>query len=330
MKLSELKQRIVNAEESQDLDSKLLKPHATLIYGESKSGKTQLAATVAEMDYFERVIFFAPERGVADTLISMHEEGRLSEKALNKIEVIDIVDTRYTPNGFETCIKFLSMPKTRHRICEVHGVISCGECMKEKLPVIELAYSDLTPRDFIIFDSLSQIGDSAMNVIIRGKDITYKQQLDDYGGQGKMCRDFLGLVQAVEYCHIICVTHVDMFEDDLKKRKFYPLMGTSKMSPNVAKYFGTVIVMSVDGVKKKHTAASSTTFSALYQTGTRTHVSLEDAPTAELKYIYSGRLVPGEKYDLSEIKEVKASVVNKATNGTSVADKLAALRNKPN
>lgn len=335
MNLADLKRGIEQATKEADSDNKTIgKPHSTLIYGESKSGKTQLAATLANLDYFEQVIFLAPEQGVSDVLLAMNNEGRLSDEALEKITIIDIVDTRQNPNGFETVIKFMSAPNVVHKICEEHGVINCGACIKERAPVMELSYAKLTKRTLLVLDSLSQLGESAMNTIIKKQDVTYKPLLDDYGGQGKMIRDLLSLVQAHEYCHIIAITHVDMFEDEAGKKRYYPLCGSSKMSPNIAKYFGTVIVTRIDSIKKKHTAASSSTYSALYQTGTRTSVSLENAPEADLKYIYSGRIIPGEKYDLGESTKEKKSVTSNSTatqtkessSGTSVQEKLAAMR----
>lgn len=328
MNLLELRNQIKDATaDPLNYEKFIGEPHSTLIYGESKSGKTQLAATLAELDYFETVYYFAPEKGVADTLLAMHEDGRLSEKALSKIEVINIDDTRQNPNGFETVIKFLSMPHATHKICAEHGVIGCGVCIKNKASFYELSYSKMTKRTALIFDSLSQLGESAMNTVIKRQDVTYKPLLDDYGAQGKMIRDLLSLMQAHEYCHIVAITHVDMFEDEAGKKRYYPLCGTSKMSPNVAKYFGTVITTRIDSTKKKHIAASSSTYSALFQTGTRVNVSLENAPSADLKYIYSGRLIPGEKYDLDE-KPASNAASTAGAPAQSAADRLKALQNK--
>lgn len=330
MNLLDLKKQIVEAEKDPANFEKFIgEAHATLLYGESKSGKTQLAATLAELDWFEEVIFFAPEKGVSDTLLAMNADGRLSDKALGKITVINIVDTRQKPNGFETIIKFLTKPADTHKICAAHGVIGCGECLKNKAFFYELSYSKMTKRSLLVIDSLSQTGESAMNVIIKKQDVTYKPQLDDYGGQGKMIRDLLSTIQAVEYCHIIAITHVDMFEDEAGKKRYYPLCGTSKMSPNIAKYFGTVITTRIDAIKKTHTAASSSTFSAMFQTGTRTNVSLENAPSADLKYIYSGRLIPGEKYDLSEKPKTPVTTsgaANKPATSSNLQARLDAVK----
>lgn len=332
MNLLDLKNRITEAEKDPDnLERFIGEAHSTLLYGESKSGKTQLAATLAELDWFEEVIFLAPEQGVSDTLLAMNADGRLSDKALSKIRVINIIDTRQKPNGFETIIKFLTKPLDTHKICDMHGVISCGECLKNKDFFHELSYSKMTRRSLLVIDSLSQTGESAMNTIIKKQDVTYKLQLDDYGAQGKMIRDLLSTIQAHEYCHIIAITHVDMFEDEAGKKRYYPLCGSSKMSPNIAKYFGTVITTRVDAVKKKHSAASSSTFSALFQTGTRTNVSLENAPSADLKYIYSGRLIPGEKYDLNEKPKTSVATsgaVNKPATSGTLQDRLNAAKTK--
>lgn len=247
--------------------------HAFLFYGPPKSGKTELVATMANAPEIDRVFWFDLENG-ADTLIRMNNEGKLSDAAMEKITYIKIPDTREDPIGCETMLKAIAS-KGACKICEDHGRVNCPACVKAKAPMIDFDYSKLTKRDALVIDSMSQVGTSAQNMATKGKAIEYKLQLDDYGAMGKWLGDICTVIQAAQYCHIFCITHVQIMEDEVGKDIYYPLCGSKNFSANVAKYFGTVVF--VTKKLKKHRAESSTLSSMNTLAGSRLGLVLENS-----------------------------------------------------
>lgn len=247
--------------------------HAFLFYGPPKSGKTELVATVANAPELDRIFWFDLENG-AGTLLRMHNEGKLSDAAMEKITYIKIPDTREDPIGCETMLKAIAS-KGGCKICEEHGRVNCPACVSKKAPMIDFDYSKLTRRDAIVIDSLSQVGTSAQNMATKGKPVEYKLLLDDYGAMGKWLGDICTVIQAAQYCHIFCITHVQIMEDEVGKDIYYPLCGSKNFSANVAKYFGTVVF--VTKKLKKHRAESSTLSSMNTLAGSRLGLVLENS-----------------------------------------------------
>lgn len=247
--------------------------HAFLFYGPPKSGKTELVATVADAPELDRIFWFDTENGIA-TLIRMHNEGKLSDAAMAKITYIKVPDTREDPIACETMLKAIAS-KGGCTICEEHGRVNCAACKTAKKPVIDFDYTKLTKRDGLVIDSMSQVGNSAQSMATLGKPITYKLQLDDYGAMGKWLGDISTVIQAAQYCHIFCITHVLIAEDEIGKDVYYPLCGSKNFSVNFAKYFGTVVF--VNKKLKKHRAESSTLSSMNTVAGSRLGLMLENS-----------------------------------------------------
>lgn len=247
--------------------------HAFLFYGPPKSGKTELVATVADAPELDRIFWFDCENGI-HTLIRMHNEGKLSDAAMEKITYIKIPDTREDPVACETMLKAIAS-KGGCKICEEHGRVNCGSCAKEGKPQINFDYSKLTKRDAVVIDSMSQVGMSAQNMATRGKPIEYKLQLDDYGAMGKWLHDICTVIQAAQYCHVFCITHVMIMENEAGSDIYYPMCGSKNFSANFAKYFGTVVF--VQKKLKKHRAESSTLSSMNTLAGSRLGLVLENS-----------------------------------------------------
>lgn len=252
--------------------------HSILEYGMPKVGKTELAATIAKLDAIDNVYWFDLENG-ADTILDMHRRGRLTLEQLDKITLIKIPDTREVPTGMETLLKAIA---TRNpvKICEEHGKVACPECLKNKAEMIDFCHSKLTHRDVIVIDSLSQAGVSALNMAMLGKAQDAKAEWDHYGLQGRFLSDLLTVIQAAQYTNFICITHVQVLEDDAGKDVYSPLCGTKSFSTGVAKYFGSVIY--VEMKMKKHKAGSSTNYNAMTQAGSRIGIVLEKEDELDL------------------------------------------------
>ncbi len=259
---------------------------AVLIYGAAKTGKTRLAATAAESPDLERLFWFDNENGY-DTLLTMMEEGILSEEAAAKIIIIPIKDTRADPFAIETMLKVLNSIKN-----PVYIDMSIGRCLPKKPAqvgeehgVLEFQLSKLTDKDCVVTDSLSQLGDSALNGTCVGEDYTYKPLLDNYGLAGKWLNDCMTVMQQATYCNFIAITHEVMLEGEDKKTRLYPLCGTSKFSPKIGKYFGTCIYAEKQGVK--HKVGSGSLYSPNKITGSRRGLLLEKDKEPSLRGLFT-------------------------------------------
>lgn len=263
------------------MDASELPNDTILIYGESKSGKTEYAATLAESDAYDKVYWYDGENG-SETIIRMAAEGRLSAKAAAKIILIKVVDTPNAPYFQETMLKVYCVNKT-HKICEKHGRSDCPICTKEGITEgwMEFNLYKLGKRDLVVTDSGSQFATSIMAYLCKGKELAFKPGWDEYGPQGRMLADALSVVQAATTNHV-WITHVliaddteDINKDEKQvKDKFYPLVGTKNFSASVAKYFGTVVFL-----KKrlgKHMGGSGSTFMLETLCGSRIGMKVED------------------------------------------------------
>lgn len=252
--------------------------HSILIYGMPKVGKTELAATIAKLDAVENIYWFDLENG-ADTILDMYRRGRLTLEQLDKITLIKVPDTREQPTGMETLLRAIA---TRNpvKICEEHGKVACPQCVKDKAELIEFNHSKLTDKDVIVVDSLSQAGVSALNMAMLGKAQDAKAEWDHYGMQGRFLSDLLTVIQAAQYTNFICITHVQVLEDDAGKDVYSPMCGTKTFSAGVAKYFGSIVYAEMK--MKKHKAGSSTQYNAMTQAGSRIGIVLEKEDELDL------------------------------------------------
>ena len=235
-----------------------------LVYGPPKVGKTQLAGELAEHPEIEGIIWIDIEKGV-ETL------KKLSPAAQAKIDVIQLPDTRSNPVGIETCLKLVRGTPTK--ICHEHGKVGCAICMKAKAPMTEYELNKLPPNWVVVFDSLTQLTDSAIAYIGRNQPDDYKFQYDDWGDLGKLMSIFLSHVQQASY-NVICISHETEAENEDGTKRIVPVSGTRNASRNTPKYFGHCIYARVSG--KKHTFVSSTTGLANVVAGSRADIRLED------------------------------------------------------
>lgn len=247
--------------------------HSILVYGPPKSGKTALAATIAESSRIDNVYMFDNENSW-EVLLWMISEGRLTEAAAAKINVIRIVDSKDDPYAIDTMIKCLN--SIRH---PVYLDTSDGRVLQKKpsteLPdhVIEFQMSKLTKRDVVITDSLSQLSASALTAACPRNVADFKPGWDEYGLQGKWLTDCLAIVQQAKYTNFVCVTHEILLPDQDGVERFFPVCGTKNFCYTVAKYFGTVV--STGTKMKKHVVGSSSVYSDKKLTGSRRGISLE-------------------------------------------------------
>jgi hypothetical protein len=271
------------------------KSHRVLLFGPPKSGKTQLAG---ELSKEFNLIWFDLENGV-DTLLKLPVEQQ------EKIEVITLPDTRSFPIAIESCLK--AIKGQVGKICETHGKWNCATCAKDSSPFVSLELNKCGLDTVVVFDSLTQLTNSAIAHITKNQPDDYKLQHDDWGNLGKLMDTFLSHVQQAPF-NIVCISHETEAEMEDGKTKLVPTAGTRNFSRNTAKYFDEVVYCEVKN--KRHIAASSTTYNNNILTGSRTGAVLENISEASLIPIFRGEVKP----------------VNPVTSNTPATTALTALQ----
>ena len=249
--------------------------HRVLIFGAPKSGKTQLAATLANKF---KLLWFDLENGYGTLL-------KLPKAAQENIELISIPDSKTFPVAVETMLKVVSGREVK--ICDEHGKVSCPLCTKDNKPHTEINLSGLTSEYVVVIDSLTQFTNSAIAHITKNQPDDYKMQFDDWGNLRAIVEKFLSQIQQARY-NVVCISHEEEVEMEDGRKKIVPVCGSSKSSRNTAKYFDHVVYCEVKN--KKHQAASSTTFANNIVTGSRTDFILEQAVEPSLLDLFNSHI----------------------------------------
>lgn len=247
--------------------------HHILLFGPPKSGKTQLAGTLAAEFNLH---WFDLENGY-ETLLKLPEANK------ERVEIFSIPDTRSFPIAIETMLKVIK--GGRFEICELHGKISCALCKKENAGFSVLDTREFTNKDVLVVDSLTQLTNSAISHITKNQPEDYKLNYDDWGNLGKLMDAFLSHVQNAPF-NVVCISHETEAEMEDGKTKLVPTAGTRNFSRNTARYFGEVIYCEVKN--RKHIAASSTTYANNILSGSRTGTVLETTEQSSLLPIFNG------------------------------------------
>ena len=256
---------------------KLTDKHASvtkrvLVYGASKSGKTELVGKLAE---HYKLKWFDNEQGWS-TLLQLPTEWQ------ERIDIVSVPDSKVFPIAVETWLKVIKGDLIS--ICVQHGKVGCALCKKDSLPM-DTVQLNSTPLDtIVVFDSLTQLTNSMISHITKTQPDDYKLQLDDWGNLKFLMDKFLSQVQAANY-NIVCITHEEMVPMEDGKQRIVPSAGSAKSSMFTAKYFDEVIYTEV--VNKKHRAGSSTAYSMQAVTGSRSGVVMEKQETPSLLDIFT-------------------------------------------
>ena len=243
-----------------------------LIYGPPKVGKTELAGKLSE---FKNILWVDMENGYS-TLLKLPEEWK------ERIEIISLPDTRSYPIAIETCLKLIKGGPVE--ICEQHGKVSCPTCKKDSKAFTKVNLSELDDSWVVVFDSLTQLTNSAIAHITRGKPDDYKLEFDDWGNLGKLMDIFLSHVQQAPF-NVVCISHETETEMEDGKIKIVPVAGSKAFSRNTAKYFSHVVYAEVKN--SKHQFHSTTTSSNKLNTGSRTGVDLNSITNTPLITLFN-------------------------------------------
>lgn len=246
---------------------------SVLVYGPPKTGKTKLVGELA--NYFN-LHWFDIENG-HETLYT------LPKTAQDNIELYRILDSKSYPIGIESCLKIIKGDEVK--MCQGHSKIGCALCTKEAKPFDTIHLNALNhKKDIVVFDSITQLVDSACNHIAKGKPEDYKFDYSDWANLGRVMGAFLSYVQCAGF-NVICISHETEAEMEDGKMKIVPTAGTRNFSRNTAKYFGHVIYCDVR--TGKHKFVSSTTGIPSVVTGSRTDVDISTMAVPSLKSIFT-------------------------------------------
>lgn len=248
--------------------------HRCIIFGAPKTGKSLIAGKLAE---HYNLIWVDMENG-HEVLFQLPEEWQ------ERVELINLPDTRSFPIAIQTCLKMVKGPVS---ICEEHGKVACMLCKKQENPSIDVDLPSLGHDTVVVFDSMTQLSNSCIAHITKDKPDDYKLDYDDWGNLGKLLDVFLSHIQQAGY-NVIVISHEIEAETEGKKKKLVPVGGTRNFSRNVAKYFDHVIYAEVKN--KKHVFSSSTTAATTILTGSRTGAILEDGDECSLLPIFKPEL----------------------------------------
>lgn len=247
---------------------------SVLLFGPPKSGKTLLAGKLAEK---KNIWYVGMENGHA-TFEQLPIEWQ------ERIELIVLPDNRSFPIAIETCLKIVR--GSPFSVCEEHGKIDCALCKKEKKEFLRVAFNELGPDDVVIYDSLTQLTQSAIAHITKSQPDDYKMQTDDWGNLSKLMEIFCSHIQTAKY-NVICISHESEVEMEDGKNKIVATAGSRNFSRNTAKYFGHVIYCEI-GIGK-HKFTSSTTAKPTVLTGSRTNILMEKMDVPTLESIFAGQ-----------------------------------------
>lgn len=250
-----------------------------MIFGAPKTGKTEIVSKLSE--YFD-LLWFDLENG-GETLRKLPKEQQ------HRITYIGIPDTRDFPIAIETMLKVVKGNKMT--VCDTHGKVNCQLCIKDGGTVNDVFLSELPPTTIMVTDSVTQLTNSAIASIRRGKPDDFKFGYDEWAQLGHLMDCFLSPIQQAKY-NVACISHETEVEMEDGKEKLVPTAGTRNFSRGVAKYFDHVIYAEVKN--SKHKFGSSTGYANSVLTGSRTDVVLEKTEIPSLLRIFKPELFANE------------------------------------
>jgi hypothetical protein len=251
-----------------------------LVYGQPKSGKTDLVGRLAET---KKLWWFDLEDGIKTLLHSP----RMKKEWFDNIELYSMPDTQVFPVAVETLLKVVK--GGTHKICVTHGVINCVAC--SKIPTAlwnaPINVGEFTNKDVLVIDSVSQLAASVMNFIakkqVAADNWDWKPGWDEYAKQGFIMNRIFSILQQAPF-NVVCISHEQLVEMEDKKKKIVPIGGTSEFSKTFAKFFDDVVYC--DMVNKRHVPASATTYNGSIVMGSRAGKELEKMETPNLLELF--------------------------------------------
>lgn len=253
-----------------------------ILFGEPKTGKTTLAALLAE--YFH-VLWLDGDKGLTAALNNIHPE------MADRIRVIKIPDNTDYPIMVNTILKLVKGSKTN--ICLTHGIVDCSVCKTSNLQTVDIALNSLDKTWVVVMDSQTQFYASVLAFAYykdtkkaygTGVPTDYKGDWD-FRGIAYQCADMFGNYMKDLRCQWVSISHESLVDmADGTTSKIVPVAGSKNISSQYGKWFGSMIF--AKKVNNKHNFMSSSLYSSTVQTGSRSGVSLEKKAVPSLLHIF--------------------------------------------
>jgi hypothetical protein len=211
-----------------------------ILYGETGSGKTTLAALLSE---FYNVLWIDGDKGLTAAVNNCHPE------MLKRIHVIKVPDNTDYPLLCGTVLRLVT--GRLQQICITHGTNDCPICKNTpgaKIIPIEL---NKLPKNWVaVLDSQTQFYASVLAFAYykdtgktpgSGIPDDYKGDWDYRGIAYQMCDKFGNYMKDLT-CQWVSISHevVTEMDDDVTK-KIVPIGGSRNISSNYGKWFGTQV-----------------------------------------------------------------------------------------
>lgn len=249
--------------------------HHLCIHGEPKTGKSTLAASLAELGW--NLKWLSVDNGHS----ILH---KLSPAAQERVDLITIPDTATFPVGMDTFWKCSSgLPGS---VCNQHGQFNCSVCRSQKLEGPEnwtpVSFNTLSPnRDIVVFDNITACAESAMNFIMHKRKEGEVPGWDEFRAQGIMMNKFLLNLQVAKF-NVIAIAQPTQSKLEDGTVSYVPCIGTGPFSGshNAGQYFDSVIFMNT--LNGTHRAGSKSTYKNGVVTGSRIDVAIEDMKVPSL------------------------------------------------
>lgn len=254
-----------------------------ILYGETGTGKTTLAALLSE---FFHVLWLDGDKGLTAAISNCHPE------MLKRIHVIKIPDNTDYPIMASTILRLVK--GTKIKICITHGATDCIVCAQKKDAIqAEVELNKLPKNWVVVMDSQTQFYASVLALSYykdtktqpgTGVKIDYKGNWDYRGYAYQMC-DMFGNYMKDLQCQWVSISHELLTEmGDEVTKKIVPIGGSQNISSNYGKWFGSQVY--AKRANGKHNFMSSSLYSAGVQTKSRSNVVLEAKQTPSLLHIF--------------------------------------------
>lgn len=254
-----------------------------ILYGETGSGKTTLAALLSE---FFNVLWLDGDKGLTAAINNCHPE------MLKRIRVIKIPDNTDYPILCSTMLRLVTGRK--QLVCVAHGTTDCPICKSNPSAIQIPIELNKLPRNWVaVLDSQTQFYASVLAFAYykdtgknpgSGVPDDYKGDWDYRGIAYQMCDKFGNYMKDLS-CQWVSISHevVSEMDDDVTK-KVVPVGGSRNISSNYGKWFGSQVY--AKRANGKHNFFSSSLYSSTVQTKSRSNVVLEAKKTPSLLHIF--------------------------------------------
>lgn len=234
-----------------------LPPH-TLIYAESKVGKTRMYGRLAKT---RKLVVFDNEHSSR----TLANADNLDPQYHKNISLWQLPDTRQFPIASVTIRQILSCPPTvEWNLCHAHVNHNCMKCKMAGKPFSKFSIQKdiIDVNGILVIDTISQLTSSYIEFIrakankgletnLAGLNLDKQETLDklrddeklewdDWAHLGNLCWELLKAIQAAPF-EIIAVTHPIMAKFEDGSSKITPSMGSDKFAVKVANHFDNVV-----------------------------------------------------------------------------------------